>query len=1341
MASRYSPGGSPDSHARNDSGNLNFSKPRKPSGSDHSLKDGDMGSRHAQAQVTTQAAEEPLLKDDTAGGGRETKLGNLGRRLGWKQRLPFHLGPLFLVPLIILFALMIGALEVLRFFSDRDRGIVVATEDRHYLWTYGPTLILTIVAALWGQLEYRAKQVMPWAVMNGEQGQSGKGLLLDYLSPISFIALFQSVKRRHFLVTLGISGTLVLRVLIIVSTGLLSLRSQQLAGSTNITTLDRFNLSQAQNERATNAGVTLWTISQQNASYPAGTTPKVSVQSFIGPGDSRANTLAGNVSVFEASTTCDKFYWQWDKTTKKFNFPLNDLLSEDEKKLLNPLCSYVEEPNNEPTINQLSSTHFDSPWALDPCDPKLKNDFSRRIFLSMSYPLEGNMRGASAVLCNATYTITRREVTTTWAGGAPGDVRSVSNEILETLPLGTTPAALTGTLVNPFGPEVNNLNPFPSNRTTWFSVMNFTQPQADLRTLSSLDTFPDLFQRVFKSAAAQVIKGGYSNSAANQTQVIGGLMTFDSQRLVVENVSLRVMESLLGLMILVCVVLCVLQIEATFPRDLGSLMAMASVLSQSPGLTRALSGTSDYPKEHLDKTLDGYDARAFMTGEAAKAKIEVRDMLPRETREQIKNETSTIPPLPENEWWMPVGGAASYRIGLIVLTCGLVAALEALYQTSIKNRGLLQVSTEGYAKYGWLFLPTLTMALVAISYTTIDFAARTLHPYRELRRLKENNVDTMVYDPFARTTLLAVPHALGRRYVALSAAMITSVLGPLLTIAASGLFTPTFVPATQNMTLKLDRWFDISNSALLENKYALKGATGGTPADVVVNQAIQYNNLSYSQWTYDEFAFASINPDTFRGQDMSNRTLEARLPAARAQLNCTPIEAQKTTFQANGLGFYIPITAPPGCKAHEDPANTTLFVTNQNVATPDDGFFAHWASVFGSIPQDLLDLFSGALDIRTPYSACGDDTQHLFFIYGHQTGNVTDDLTVLHCMPYVEALLVDVSLRLPSLEIDDQTSPPPRAVEGTARPFDRVNATADSIPFPFPATGQVTGRKLDAFFTMATVGRDGTPLGQLMGRDNAGRMLRTMNHLFAQLCAQTLGLVYRVPMAAVGATSTAASARRRQEGGNLPSSSSNPLTAAAAAESVPGADLPRAAAATGTLLGGATRLEQSSVSTRILEGLLLGMAVAAAASFALGGGVRVLPKNPGSLAARMSLLADSELVERLRDGRVVWGGGDGRRGGASTTRSGEEQEEKQGSGSGSKGDGKRKAYSRVRVVEDGEEKGCDSLENLSYGLTWWAAGSSRKGKGGKNRYGIDGWRPERAERTRSLSSSSSTRSP
>lgn len=127
--------------------------------------------------------------------------------------------------------------------------------------------------------------------MNGEQGQSGKGLLLDYLSPISFIALFQSVKRRHFLVTLGISGTLVLRVLIIVSTGLLSLRSQQLAGSTNITTLDRFNLSQAQNERATNAGVTLWTISQQNASYPAGTTPKVSVQSFIGPGDSESFSM------------------------------------------------------------------------------------------------------------------------------------------------------------------------------------------------------------------------------------------------------------------------------------------------------------------------------------------------------------------------------------------------------------------------------------------------------------------------------------------------------------------------------------------------------------------------------------------------------------------------------------------------------------------------------------------------------------------------------------------------------------------------------------------------------------------------------------------------------------------------------------------------------------------------------------------------------------------------------------------------------------------------------------------------------------------------------------------
>jgi len=65
---------------------------------------------------------------------------------------------------------------------------------------------------------------------------------------------------------------------------------------------------------------------------------------------------------------------------------------------------------------------------------------------------------------------------------------------------------------------------------------------------------------------------------------------------------------------------------------------------------------------------------------------------------------------------------------------------------------------------------------------------------------------------------------------------------------------------------------------------------------------------------------------------------------------------------------------------------------------------------------------------------------------------------------------------------------------------------------------------------------------------------------------------------------------------------------------------------------GRARLVQSSVSTRLLESLLSALVICSCASWWLVGGGRgeVLPVDPGSVAARMSLFTGSHLVEKLR---------------------------------------------------------------------------------------------------------------
>lgn len=51
----------------------------------------------------------------------------------------FYFRPLFIVSLSVFLILIIILLEVLHHISQHNQGLVTASEDMHYAWTYGPT--------------------------------------------------------------------------------------------------------------------------------------------------------------------------------------------------------------------------------------------------------------------------------------------------------------------------------------------------------------------------------------------------------------------------------------------------------------------------------------------------------------------------------------------------------------------------------------------------------------------------------------------------------------------------------------------------------------------------------------------------------------------------------------------------------------------------------------------------------------------------------------------------------------------------------------------------------------------------------------------------------------------------------------------------------------------------------------------------------------------------------------------------------------------------------------------------------------------------------------------------
>lgn len=140
-----------------------------------------------------------------------------------------------------------------------------------------------MVAAVWGQLELRARQMMPWCLMSRGEAPAQNSLMLNYITSSMPGSLVLSLKRRHFLVSIGICGSLILRLMIIFASGLLRLEYRSLAYSKDIRVEDVFNLNKNADDYIFDdlTDLNYWAILSYDLPYPHGVTSQFAIQSFV----------------------------------------------------------------------------------------------------------------------------------------------------------------------------------------------------------------------------------------------------------------------------------------------------------------------------------------------------------------------------------------------------------------------------------------------------------------------------------------------------------------------------------------------------------------------------------------------------------------------------------------------------------------------------------------------------------------------------------------------------------------------------------------------------------------------------------------------------------------------------------------------------------------------------------------------------------------------------------------------------------------------------------------------------------------------------------------------------
>lgn len=117
------------------------------------------------------------------------------------------------------------ALQALLAKSNRNNGIAESSHDFYYLWTYGPTAILTLLAMFWSRVEYETKIIAPWLHMHNGPTEASKSVLLDYLSMLQPEAVWKSLRNKDYAVSAATSISMTVRAIIPISTSLITLSS------------------------------------------------------------------------------------------------------------------------------------------------------------------------------------------------------------------------------------------------------------------------------------------------------------------------------------------------------------------------------------------------------------------------------------------------------------------------------------------------------------------------------------------------------------------------------------------------------------------------------------------------------------------------------------------------------------------------------------------------------------------------------------------------------------------------------------------------------------------------------------------------------------------------------------------------------------------------------------------------------------------------------------------------------------------------------------------------------------------------------------------------------------
>lgn len=708
-------------------------------------------------------------------------------------------------------------------------------------------------------------------------------------------------------------------------------------------------------------------------------------------------------------------------------------------------------------------------------------------------------------------------------------------------------------------------DPWGSFHVLFEKWVNATYPSSDLRNPNVLQSRAD---EMFSMVTAQMVK---QNLMRPSTDTTIGTCHATEDRLRVRGLSLYIMGSVLIVLMLSTITLMYIAPRTYSSRDPSSIGGLALVLSQSPALLSRLSSSGDTDLKTMKRQMENVECQTLTTRKGEQWQF-VIDLSSADTPKE-QHTTSDTAPHPEPTYWRPMSLRPVFKLLVIIALLVLVILLEVLYSVSSKKDGLTEVDPLKTQRYAWVYIPTIVMIAAQILVGMIAFSSLMIFPYFHLRSGKANTRSDILRNYASETAVKSLWKSAAARHVVVACMALAMLLAPLLTIAVSGLYTAQVTSVQIPIRLSIQ---DQLNSSFLPRDIPVMNEGGYVVSANNIGLLLS-QNFTFPLWTYDELAFPTATlevPPTVNISTLTGGNITVTLPGIRSDLNCSVAAAVPTNFTdiLGGSFRRANVTAWESFGVYDGQ------YTDVKWPRPGGNPFGFFQSCGNQDLNDKGPTYCGAL------------------------GTSEVNWNAFICSSVVNQLDVELTMDASTLTIIAAAPD-----ESTVRFFsNQTVARGDLSSFPSSMIPSIFGSAnfqkavagyYDPAFQAAVYGLgthdslDKFPMKEHMSNEGFEKIVAQLQHVHRTMTAQSANLI------------------------RMPLNTSSPLAPPASVDAM-------------LINPNIYRLQQSAISTRVLDGLLIAIALCIALSFFLMDTRKVLPKNPASIAAGASLIAgDARMLQ------------------------------------------------------------------------------------------------------------------